>query len=75
MRRPGEIGNDYGYTCPKCAEGHDLRVSSTIWATLTVNGADVTDSDTEWGDESSAYCRNCKWAGKVGDLNQEEVRQ
>jgi hypothetical protein len=68
-----ELGNDHGYSCPKCKKGYDLAIEVSRWAMLLPNGTDDEPGDTEWDDPSRAKCNGCGWEGTVKDLLQEEL--
>jgi hypothetical protein len=68
---PDTIGNQFGYLCPECSKGDDLRVVASVSVKLMSDGTDNTDSDTEWDDASSACC-GCGWGGHVKDFKQAE---
>ena len=73
MATSQEIGNQHGYLCPKCKSGESIRIAARVWADLLPDGADTSESDTEWTDTSNALCCDCLWEGKVSDLLTVEV--
>ena len=70
-----DLGNQHGYRCPHCRSGEDLSIDAvvTVVARLMVDGTDNDGGDTEWDDESGAYCGACNWAGTVKDLITVEI--
>ena len=64
---PDDLGNGFGYACPRCGSGEHVRVAATVWADLRPDGTDH-DGDTEWEDSSAAMCGSCDWSGMVSDL-------
>lgn len=60
-----------GLTCPNCGQGESFQVVATSVFTITDNGAD-DHTDVEYDDDSFAYCTQCDWEGKWGDLSKKE---
>ena len=69
-----ECGNQHGYLCPTCKKGDSLYISATVTAALLPDGCDTSDSDTEWDDESPAWC-GCGWRGVVVDFETVEIEE
>ena len=65
---PETLGNQFGYRCPECARGDYLHVAATVGVALYAHGTEMDSCDTEWGDESGAWCGYCEWSGNVRDL-------
>jgi rubredoxin len=61
-----ELGNQFGYLCPKCKQGDKLSVVVQAWAKMLPDGTDA-DGDQEWDENSGASC-GCGWEGKIRDL-------
>ena len=70
-----DLGNQYGYRCPRCKSGGELSIDAVVLvsARLLVDGADNNGGDTEWNDDSGAYCSACNWAGSAKDLITVEI--
>jgi hypothetical protein len=67
MENSYDVGNQYGYLCPRCCKGDSLYIIALVTTALLPNGCDTTDSDTEWFDNSPAWC-GCGWKGTTGQF-------
>ena len=63
-----ELGNQFGYKCPKCGRGDYLHITVTRSVALCPDGTDDDTGDTEWDEKSPASCGDCQWAGLVSAL-------
>ncbi len=62
-----------GFECYNCGQIDSLKISVSVWATLTDEGSE-TDGNHYWDDESGAYCPDCTAAGKVKDFFKKEEK-
>ena len=64
-------GNMFGLSCPKCGRSDRIDICADVWVRLTRDGTDADQSrcgDHMWGDDSTALCTECHWAGPVKEL-------
>lgn len=62
------------YACPKCHEDESLRITATVWVTLSQDDeydnfeTNVEDFSHEWHGESPMICPSCHFVGVVNDF-------
>jgi len=69
-----ECGNQHGYLCPTCKQGTNLYIAATVTAHLESDGCDTGESDTEWDEDSPAWC-GCGWKGQVRYFDTVEIEE
>ncbi|HKI34297.1 MAG TPA: hypothetical protein VKA46_20760 [Gemmataceae bacterium] len=71
------------YRCPECGSTDRLAVAVVAWADLEQDGEDWEtvllgangpDGDTEFTDESAAYCAGCGHYGKVRQFSTDRAK-
>jgi len=58
-------GNRYGWACPRCGSGHDLRME-LVGIFLLLSDRDVLVSAQS--DTGVVSCLGCGWRGPIDDL-------
>ncbi len=67
------MDREHDYKCPQCGDQDGLAVQALVWVTIFPDGTDA-DGDNNpnhahvWDDDSAAFCRACRWHGKVSQL-------
>jgi hypothetical protein len=56
-----------GCRCPECGNESAFQVVATAVFTVVDDGTDE-GRNVSWDEGSPAYCVNCEWAGKWGEL-------
>lgn len=61
-----------GMRCPKCRSLEPFKIECSVLMTVTDNGTDEAEGDTEWNDDDYCQCRECEFEGKVKDFYDEK---
>lgn len=69
------VASEWGLACPGCTRDDSIEVEFRVWATLSVDGTEIVETDHEWDHGSRCRCTACGHNGPVRDFTIDDQNQ